>query len=153
MPYDGANPEFEDLYHFPAEPDDTGWYSTNPRWQQQWYNEIKELVDNYHPDLLYTDGGVPFGNDVGYSMIAHLYNDSAARNQGLPQVVYTCKQKSGGRWVEDLERGIMPKSTTTLGRPTLRLAIGFTTAIGSSVRSAGSFICWWTTSARTAISY
>jgi len=109
VPYDGANPEYQDLYHFPAEPNDRGWYSKNPRWQQQWYDEIKELVDSYHPDLLYTDGGVPFGNGVGYSMIAHLYNDSAARNNSQVQVVYTCKQKSGGRWVEDLERGIMPQ--------------------------------------------
>lgn len=107
VPYDGANPAYQDLYHFPAEPNDRGWYSRNPRWQQQWYDEIKELVDNYHPDLLYTDGQVPFNNVVGYSMIAHLYNDSAARNNGQAKVVYTCKQASGGRWVQDLERGVM----------------------------------------------
>jgi alpha-L-fucosidase len=109
VPYDGADPRWQDLYHFPAEPGDTGWYSTNPRWQQQWYYEIKELVDNYHPDLLYSDGGVPFGNQVGLSLIAHLYNDSAARHKGKLQVVYNCKQKSEGRWAEDLERGIMPR--------------------------------------------
>jgi alpha-L-fucosidase len=108
VPYDGADPNNWDLYHFPAEPGDTGWYSTNPKWQQQWYDEIKELVDNYHPDLLYTDGGVPFGNEVGRSMIAHFYNQDAARHGGRAEVVYTCKQKSEGRWVEDLERGIMP---------------------------------------------
>ncbi len=132
VPYDGANSEYWDLYHFPADPGDTGWYSKNPKWQQQWYNEIKELVDNYHPDLLYSDGGVPFGNQVGLSMIAHLYNSNIQNrsrqasdplsckgaellrgNLGqpslAPQVIYNCKQKSGGRWVEDLERGIMPK--------------------------------------------
>lgn len=109
VPYDGANPEWQDLYHFPAGPGDKGWYSTNPRWQQQWYNEIKELVDNYHPDLLYSDGGVPFENKVGLSMIAHFYNESAAGNGGKADVVYNCKQKSDGRWVEDLERGIMPR--------------------------------------------
>ena len=108
VPYDGADPQYEDLYHFPAEPGDTGWYSTNPRWQQMWFNEIKELVDNYHPDLLYTDGGVPFGNEVGRSLIAHMYNADAQRRGGKPQVIYTCKQKSEGRWVEDLERGVMP---------------------------------------------
>jgi alpha-L-fucosidase len=107
--YDGADPKWQDLYHFPAEPGDTGWYSKNPKWQQQWYNEIQELVDNYHPDLLYSDGGVPFGNQAGLSMIAHLYNSSAARNGGHVEVIYNCKQKSEGRWVEDLERGIMPK--------------------------------------------
>lgn len=108
VPYDGADPKYQDLYHFPAEPGDTGWYSNNPRWQHMWYDRIKELVDAYHPDLLYTDGAVPFGNEVGWSMIAHLYNASAARHHGRPEVIYTCKQKSEGRWVEDLERGVMP---------------------------------------------
>ena len=108
VPYDGADPQYEDLYHFPAEPGDTGWYSNNPRWQQMWFNEIKELVDNYHPDLLYTDGGVPFGNEVGRGMIAHLYNSDAARHGGKVEAIYTCKQKSEGRWIEDLERGVMP---------------------------------------------
>jgi len=109
VPYDGANPQYQDLYHFPAEPGDTEWYSNNPRWQQQWYDEIKELVDNYHPDLLYSDGGVVFGNEVGLSMIAHLYNSNAALHNGRTEAVYNCKQASAGRWVEDLERGIMPK--------------------------------------------
>jgi alpha-L-fucosidase len=109
VPYDGAKPEFQDLYHFPAEPGDRGWYSNNPKWQRQWYAEIKELVDNYHPDLLYSDGGVPFGNTVGLSLIAHLYNSDAALHDGKVEAVYNCKQKSDGRWVEDLERGIMPK--------------------------------------------
>jgi alpha-L-fucosidase len=108
VPYDGADAKYQDLYHFPAEPNDKGWYSNNPKWQQQWYEEIKELVDNYHPDLLYTDGGVPFGNEVGRSMIAHLYNADAQRHGGKTEVVYTCKQQSNGMWVEDLERGVMP---------------------------------------------
>jgi alpha-L-fucosidase len=109
VPYDGANSNYWDLYHFPAEPGDTGWYSKNPKWHQQWYDEIKELVDNYHPDLLYSDGGVAFGNQVGLSMIAHLYNQDAARHGGKTEAIYNCKQKSSGRWIEDLERGIMPK--------------------------------------------
>jgi alpha-L-fucosidase len=109
VPYDGADPKYQDLYHFPMTPGDGPWYSKNPRWQRQWYAEIKELVDNYHPDLLYSDGGVPFGSEVGLSMIAHLYNTSAAAHGGTAEVIYNCKQKSEGRWVEDLERGIMPR--------------------------------------------
>ena len=110
VPYDGADPKYQDLYHFPAEPGDKGWYSNNPKWQQQWYEEIKELVDNYQPDLLYTDGGVPFSNEVGRSMIAHLYNANAARHGGKAEntdVIYTCKQESKGMWIQDLERGVM----------------------------------------------
>jgi alpha-L-fucosidase len=130
VPYDGANSNNWDLYHFPAETGDVAWYSKNPRWQQQWFNEIKELVDNYHPDLLYSDGGVPFGNEVGLSLIADLYNDSVGHNQaefmtfynglsprqrgqyelerrmGKLTAVYNCKQPSNGRWVQDFERGV-----------------------------------------------
>ena len=105
VPYDGANSNNWDLYHFPAEPGDTGWYSQNPRWQQQWYQEIKQLVDDYHPDLLYSDGGVVFGNEVGLSQIANLYNVSVAKNHGR-LAVYNCKQPSEGRWVQDFERGV-----------------------------------------------
>ena len=100
--YDGANPKFADLYHEAAAPGDTAWYSNNPNWQREWYASVKELVDNYHPDLLYSDGAVPFGNEVGLGMIAHLYNT-------IPQAVYNCKEKSGGRWVEDIERGNLAK--------------------------------------------
>lgn len=106
VPYDGANSNNWDLYHFPAEPGDTGWYSNNPRWQQQWYDEIKQLVDDYHPDLLYSDGGVAFNNQVGLSQIANLYNDSLAHNGGKQLAVYNCKQSSAGRWVQDYERGV-----------------------------------------------
>jgi alpha-L-fucosidase len=106
VPYDGANSNTWDLYHFPAEPGDNGWYSTNPRWQQQWYDEIKELVDNYHPDLLYSDGGVAFGNEVGLSQIANLYNDNLQQHHGKLTAIYNCKQPSGGRWVQDYERGV-----------------------------------------------
>ncbi|MGH7989258.1 MAG: alpha-L-fucosidase, partial [Limisphaerales bacterium] len=106
VPYDGANSNYWGLYHFPAKPGDTNWYSNDPRWQQQWYNEIRELVDNYHPDLLYCDGGVPFGNVVGLSQIANFYNDNLQHNRGKLTAVYTCKQPSGGRWVHDYERGV-----------------------------------------------
>ncbi len=106
VPYDGANSNYWELYHFPAKPGDASWYSNDPRWQQQWYDQIKELVDDYHPDLLYSDGGVPFGNEVGLSQIANLYNVSASDHGGQVEAVYTCKQDSGGRWVRDFERGV-----------------------------------------------
>jgi len=109
IPYDGANSNYWDLYHPPAAPDDKNWYSKNPEWQKEWFMRIKDLVDKYKPDLLYTDGGVPFNNEVGLSLIAHYYNSDALKSRGSVQVVYTCKQASGGRWVEDLERGVMGK--------------------------------------------
>lgn len=105
--YDGADSQYWDLYHQPADPDDHGWYSTNPVWQKEWFWRIRNLIDNYHPDLLYSDGGLPFGNEVGRTMVTHLYNTNIKKHGDL-EVVYNCKQKSEGRWVEDLERGVMP---------------------------------------------
>jgi len=107
VPYDGADPNYEDLYHWPAAEGDKDWYSKDPKWHQEWLTRLTDLVDNYHPDLVYTDGGVAFGNEVGRSLIAHLYNTGAKGPDGAVDVVYTCKQKSEGMWVEDLERGVM----------------------------------------------
>lgn len=110
VPYDGNDPQYQDLYHPLAAPDDKGWLSNNPAWHQEWYNSIKELIDCYHPELLYSDSGLPFG-DVGRSLIAHFYNQDIAANGGKLEAVYTCKQVSEGRWVQDLERGVMDGSS------------------------------------------
>jgi alpha-L-fucosidase len=104
IPYDGANPEYYDLYHKPTEPNDYEWYTKNPAFQREWYDRIRELIDNYHPDLLYTDGGLPFANDIGRTLIAHFYNQDGAQKKPRG-VVYTCKEASQGRWVQDYERG------------------------------------------------
>ncbi len=114
VPYDGNDPKYQDLYHWKAAPTDTTrWYSSDPRWHQEWFKRIKDLVDSYQPDLLYTDGGVPFGV-VGRSLIAHFYNADLQRH-GKPGVVYTCKemrQNDGefvaGSYVQDMERGVLP---------------------------------------------
>jgi len=110
VPYDGANPKFQDLYHFPADPNDKGWYSTNPRWQRMWFDRIQELVDNYRPDLLYTDGGIPFG-ETGRGLVAHFYN-SNLKDRGRLEAVYTCKKIGSGEFVagtcvQDMERGVL----------------------------------------------
>ena len=52
VPYDGANPMYQDLYHAKAEPNDNEWLSINKEWQREWLFSIKELIDSYHPDLL-----------------------------------------------------------------------------------------------------
>jgi alpha-L-fucosidase len=112
IPYDGANPEWADLYL--KNQDDPGfpdrWYTDNPEWPARWFSAIKELVDLYQPDLLYSDGGVPFG-DIGLALIAHLYNTSAARHGGQNQAVYTQKDRDPAVYrvgVLDIERSQLP---------------------------------------------
>jgi alpha-L-fucosidase len=112
--YDGANPAYADLYHPRHDEVYKGnaqtWYTTNAAFHQVWYSRIRDLVDSYAPDLLYSDGGMPFG-EVGRSLVAHFYNTSAAR-RGRVDVVYNCKALGSGEFypeacVQDVERGVM----------------------------------------------
>jgi alpha-L-fucosidase len=109
VPYDGADPAFEDLYCLPCKQNGCV-YTTDPRSQRMWFDAMKELVDGYKPDLVYTDGGVPFGI-FGRSLVAHLYNSRAT--DGRTDAVYTCKDIGSGEFragtcVQDMERGVLP---------------------------------------------
>jgi alpha-L-fucosidase len=107
VPYDGANPEYQDLYHKKTAPDDFGWLTKDTANQKEWLASITELIDMYKPDLLYSDGELPFG-EVGRTMLAHYYNTDIEKNEGRLDAVYTCKHlDSRGRWVKDIERGAM----------------------------------------------
>jgi len=112
IPYDGGNPSHASLYH--AGNDNPGgsksydfeWYTTNAAFQAHWFNRIKDVIDKYQPDLLYSDGAVPFG-DIGLSIVAHLYNTSAARH-GVNRAVYNQKDTNPDVYtigVLDIERG------------------------------------------------
>ena len=110
IPYDGANPAYSDLYHAATTPDDKGWLTNNLVFQIEWFSSIKELIDIYHPDLLYSDSQMPF-EEVGRSLVAHYYNQGISQDNGTPDVVYTCKQQSGGKWVQDVERGVLDSAS------------------------------------------
>jgi hypothetical protein len=121
VPYDGNDPEFEDFYlpnRDEIRPDGSRapWYTANPWWHERWFNRIKDAIDQHQPDLLYSDGGVPFyrpGDDVrceaaGLHAIAHLYNTSAKLNGGVNRAVYNQKDRDPDVHtvgVLDIERG------------------------------------------------
>ena len=105
VPYDGNDPKYFDLYHEKAAPDDRGWLTNNPAWQKEWFSCIKEVIDLYKPDLLYSDSQLPFG-EIGRDMLAHYYNQDITKNNGSLEAVYTCKEPSQGRFVQDVERGV-----------------------------------------------
>ena len=112
--YDGANSRYADLYHQIDDPklltskldwDESGIPES---WKQHWFLRIKDLVDQYRPDLLYSDGQLPF-QVWGQNLLANLYNMSAARNGGAVEAVYTSKRKEdsdAGVCVLDRERGV-----------------------------------------------
>jgi len=105
VPYDGSDPAYADLYHpFPKDqpiPAQAMSRETPEAWKRQWFARIKDLVDNYRPDLLYTDGGIPFG-ELGYRMVSHFYIL-------MPHGVFTSKVRKDcetGTCALDIERGI-----------------------------------------------
>jgi alpha-L-fucosidase len=107
VPYDGTDPKFADLYHWGNEHAE-GWYATNApaTFKAEWFHRIQDLVDSYRPDLLYSDGPLPYPDEVGRKLLAHFYNNNAAQHGGKCEAVYNCKRESRG-WVQDLERGVM----------------------------------------------
>jgi alpha-L-fucosidase len=113
VPYDGANPAYAELYHSGnAQPSSKPWYRNVPEsFQIEWFNRIKDLVDSYEPDLLYSDGSLPFGKH-GRALLAHFYNSNIQRLGGRLEAVYNCKnnddggQFADGMCVQDVERGI-----------------------------------------------
>ena len=69
-------------------------------------------MDNYQPDLLYFDGGIPFG-EVGRRLVAHYYNQNLKGHAGRLEAVFNIKNlPAHGDFrdavcVEDLERGTL----------------------------------------------
>jgi alpha-L-fucosidase len=110
--YDGADPKYADLYH------DIKEVYTNLEWnlngtseafKRLWFRRIKDLVDQYHPDYLYTDGPIPF-DDLGLNLVAHFYNQNARRNGRKADAVYMSKRPEDcevGTCALVVERGIV----------------------------------------------
>lgn len=57
----------------------------------KWFRRVKQFVDDYDPDMLYTDGTEPFTgsgtakgviSDATVKAVAHMYNRRAAKNSG-----------------------------------------------------------------------
>jgi len=113
VPYDGADPSFADLYHQGnAFTNWKQWIGGVPEsFQEQWFNRIKDLVDSYQPDLLYSDSSLPFG-DHGRRLLAHFYNRNILSHNCRLDAVYNCKfNQDGGQFVngmcvQDVERGV-----------------------------------------------
>lgn len=102
IPYDGNDPEFEDLYLEKATPEQIGddsdqiRHPLNPseKWMTHWKNRMIDLIDKYHPDHFYFDGAIPFLNDegkTGTEVMAHYYNDNAAQHGGKNEGVMVIK--------------------------------------------------------------
>ena len=98
VPYDGNDPAWQDFYHANREhgtenPENIWpWYTANKAFHAYWLRCVKEMIDLFQPELVYTDGVLPFGGHwmgeeaateadpalyaEGLQAVAHLYNTS-----------------------------------------------------------------------------
>lgn len=119
VPYDGADPAYKDFYYensehiMPEHGELAQWLTGNKKFQKYWQDTMKELVDRFHPALLYSDSGLPFeeeGYQPGLDAVSYLYNDSIKRN-GQNQAVYTQKNRNQEIYrvgVLDIEKSQLP---------------------------------------------
>jgi alpha-L-fucosidase len=91
---------------------DGEWLETpppnNPHFAETWLLRCNDLVDKYHPDLMYFDDTeLPLGQ-AGLDAAAHFYNGNMAFHGGQLQAVLTAKKlkpEHRPALVEDYERG------------------------------------------------
>jgi alpha-L-fucosidase len=89
------------------------WYSGDADWQRYWLDAVTEMIDRYQPDLLYSDGPLPFGAvdySPGLQAVAQLYNVSTQLH-GTNRAVYQQKDRSpeiSAVGVMDIERSQTP---------------------------------------------
>ncbi|GHT95837.1 alpha-L-fucosidase [Spirochaetia bacterium] len=132
VPYDGNDPAYKDFYlengeHYHKEkPDEIDrWYTANEKHYQYWLAVMKELIDLYTPDLLYSDGGLPFGSGLPFGMdkppddplyaagleaVAYLYNKSIEK-YGENRALYNQKDRRPEVYeigVLDIEKSQLP---------------------------------------------
>jgi alpha-L-fucosidase len=112
VPYDGQDSQYSGLYHpSPNNPSPVPEAMSRvapDSWKRLYFLRIQDLIDHYQPDLLYTDGGIPF-QEWGYRLVSHYYNVIAKANGGKVEGVYTTKTRKDceeGTCALDIERGV-----------------------------------------------
>ncbi|MGJ8639962.1 MAG: alpha-L-fucosidase [Opitutaceae bacterium] len=115
VPYDGQDERYRDLYNSKLATDrPDNWLTPEDYpddWGKEWYFRMKDLLDNYEPDLFYSDGAFAVG-DYSTSIVAYYYNENLRKNGGKLEAVYTQKNHPGlgtfipGAGIFDIERGL-----------------------------------------------
>ena len=101
VPYDTQNPKYEDFYH-KRSPDRK---KIVPEFAEEFFKRHIDLIESYDPDLLYFDGGLPYG-EYGLKVGAHFYNHNMERRGGKLDGVLTLKRGFPiGAATLDIEKG------------------------------------------------
>ena len=115
VPYDGSDPRFSDLYHdYCTQPADFARTAKEmgrvapDSWKLTYFRRIKDLIDQHQPDLLYTDGGIPF-EEYGLGTVAEIYNTAGMNIHNQTEGIYFSKSRQdseSGICILDRERGV-----------------------------------------------
>lgn len=115
IPYDGSDLSFSDLYHdYRTLPADFAMTANAmgrvapDSWKLNYLRRIKDLIDQHQPDLLYTDGSIPF-EEYGLETVAEIYNAAGINIRNQTEGVYFSKSRQdseSGICVLDRERGV-----------------------------------------------
>lgn len=115
VPYDGNDPEYRDFYYDNYEHSEQNWpwMTPNKDFQAYWLKAVKEMIDKFTPDLLYSDSALPFGDNsyqTGLEAVSYLYNKSIEK-YGYNHAVYTQKDRRAEIFkvgVLDIEKSQLP---------------------------------------------
>ncbi len=114
IPYDGNDPDcpfyYDNKEHYVENAQDpfavVPWYTQNEDFHRYWLDSMKEMIDKFEPDLLYSDGALPFhlywgaektddSNPYaeGLEAVSYLYNKSIEK-YGENRAVYNQKERA-----------------------------------------------------------
>ena len=102
--YDTGNPEYSDLY---GPPHNFGRKFDRPSKEfiDLWFAKIKEVIDNYKPDLIYYDFGLNRIPDKNKREMAAYYYNSAEKWGKEVEILYKDHHLPPGIGLTDFERG------------------------------------------------
>jgi len=126
IPYDGNDPKYRDFYHenyqYAKESNawPFRWLTDDTKFREYWLAVMKEIIDQYTPEMLYSDSALPFyekgeakqEGDFRYGLeaVAYLYNKSI-EHWGENKAVYTQKDSNENIYkvgILDVERSQLP---------------------------------------------
>jgi alpha-L-fucosidase len=110
MPMDLKTTQDAEAWHWK---NDGHWYETIPPndngYARKWFLRAQDLVDKYHPDLIYFDDEELPLEHYGLDIAAHYYNSDLKRTGGQLDVVINAKKMTpahASALVPDIERGV-----------------------------------------------
>ena len=93
------------------------WMTGNKKFHKYWEDSVNEMIEQFEPDLLYSDSSLPFERSdeqcdyaVGMRVVSNLYNTSI-KNHGKNEAVYTQKSRNPEIYrvgVLDIEKSQLP---------------------------------------------